>query len=139
MEAWREKGIELFPEYRNLLTDPEEHPWWFLGDLLRYAVEAEHNDDVRRLEKIFSFTEWCFQQRNTNPELWEGAFLSFYEHLVDKEVTCATIPYWVKPEIFSEMRFEYKKRLSRKGKLLYHDLIIRYNDFHGTDFHTDET
>ena len=75
------------------------------------------NREIRKaLKEIFKFTEWCFEQRNRNPDIWNAAATAFLEHLADNDERAEIIPSWVKPEIFLDMKSEFKKRRERDGE-----------------------
>ena len=84
MSVWRRKAIESFPELRRELNDRHEidtvyglwieylFPLW--SDAHRYG-----NDD--KLNRIYRYADWCFQQRSE--DLMNSAGVCFYEHVLD--------------------------------------------------------
>lgn len=141
MEKWREYAIRLFPDFRGFYEDDEETIWSVLSDQLREVREAHRNGDIDRLKRIYEFAEWCFLQRDIQPEMWEAAVPAFYEHLVDRTETYDVIPQWIKPEIFRELLpvFEHRLvKLPRDYGLVqpgsYPELLVEYDQVHGTNF-----
>jgi len=86
------------------------------------------------MEKIFKFTEWCLSQRKRNGDIWNAAATAFLEHLADEDERAEIIPFWVKPEIFLEMKSEFKKRREYKGEGKFQILLEKYNKTNSTDF-----
>jgi hypothetical protein len=141
MEPWRELAIKLFPDYRVLYEEESETIWSVLFDQLSEVIEAHLNGNINRLEKIYGFAEWCYAQRDIEPELWEAAVPAFYEHLVDHTETYHAIPQWIKPAIFQELLpvFEYRLvSLPKEYGIIqpgsYHELLVQYDQANGTNF-----
>jgi len=91
-------------------------------------------EDREGLARIFKFTEWCFEQKELNQEVWSAAAGAFLEHLADHDQNAEIIPLRVKPEIFAEMQSEFKKRRERYGEGKFQKLLEKYNALNGTDF-----
>jgi hypothetical protein len=127
MSTWRRLALELFPEMRRLWQDPETSYYWIFFDLLPLTVAAHEAGNTEELERIYRFGEWCFKQRRRAPDVWNAAYTAFYEHLVDKDVTLEGIPFWVPPDIFEEMKFEFEKRLNRRGEGKFEELVRKYS------------
>lgn len=137
MSKWRRLAVPLFPEHSSGL-DAFQQP-----DLTIYQVFFVLREDVEThiqlndqdgLERIFEFTEWCFEQRSHTPEIWNAAATAFLEHLADDDKKADIIPLWVKPEIFLDMKSEFKKRRERDGEGKYQILLEKYNQEHSTNF-----
>ena len=134
MSDWRKLALELFPELRTYIRDKETTIYWLFFDLLPIAVAAHKAQNTKKLEVIYRFADWCHKQKDRAPDIWNAAYTAFYEHLVDDEVTLEAIPYWIKPGLFQDMRDEFEKRLERKGKGKFRELLKRYNEANSIDF-----
>ena len=130
MSTWRRLALELFPEMRRFIQEKDTSYYWVFMDLLPMVVRAHEAEDTSALRRIYRFAEWCFEQRHRAPDLCNAAATAFYEHLVDKPVTLEAIPRWVKPEIFEDMEYEFKRRLDRQGPNRFQELVDRYRDSH---------
>jgi hypothetical protein len=82
MSAWRRKAIELFPDLRSEVEDPDATIYSVFFALLPRCREAHDRDDTSELEKIYGFAEWCASQKAK--DLWNSAGVAFYEHLFDE-------------------------------------------------------
>jgi hypothetical protein len=83
MSVWRRKAIEAFPELRRELNDRHEIPtvyalWRELLSMWRDAHTSANGD---KLDRIYRYADWCFQQRAE--DLWNSTAVSFYEHILD--------------------------------------------------------
>ena len=134
MEAWRRLAIELFPEYAGKYLNTDSI-YSVLSDLEDMVDEAHQQNNENDLVRIYKFTEWCYSQKDNDPDIWEAASITFYQHLLDNDLTLWAIPYWVKPDTFQEKRddFETRMELERRGTKFY-ELLDRYNEVNGTDF-----
>ena len=134
MEAWRNLAIELFPEYKDIYSNTESI-YSVLSDLEDMVDEAHQQNNEDNLARIYKFTEWCYSQKDNDPDIWDAASTTFYGHLLDSDQTLWAIPYWVKPDTFQEMRDEFETRmvLERRGAEFY-KLLDLYNEVNGTDF-----
>lgn len=137
MSTWKRIAVQLFPEYSSGL-DAFQKPhmniyqvfFRFEKDIDKY-IEA-NNQEI--LAKIFKFTEWCFEQRKSNRDIWNAAATAFLEHLADKDERAEIIPLWVKPDVFLDMKDEFKKRRERKGVGKFQILLKKYNQANSTNF-----
>lgn len=81
MAAWRRRAIELFPDLREEIVDPDNSIYFLFGGLRHRAWKAHAEDDAAELAKIYGFAAWCYGQRTG--ELANAAGVAFYEHLFD--------------------------------------------------------
>jgi len=133
MEAWRRLAIELFPECEGkyLNTDSILSVLSDLEDMVDAAHRQNNEDDLVR---IYKFTEWCYSQKDNDPDIWEAASMTFYQHLLDSDLTLWAIPYWVKPDTFREMRGEYDTRMwLERRDLEFSRLLDLYEEVNGID------
>ena len=83
MSVWRRKAIESFPELRRELNDRREietiYGLWF--ELLSLWRDAHTAGNDEKLDRIYRYADWCFQQRTE--DLWNSAGVCFYEHVLD--------------------------------------------------------
>jgi hypothetical protein len=128
MGTWRRKAIEKF----SLKFSPLHHESIYdvFQTLLKMVVEAHSKCDEKLLKDIYEYAEWCFDQKAK--DLWNAAGVSFYEHLVDNEITLKAIAYWIKPEIFVNIKGLLGWRLKEKEG--YHKLVDEYNQINKTNF-----
>ena len=133
MSAWKRYALELFPEHKNWIEDENLTPTIYdiFFDLLPIAEEAHVNQNKEALGKIYEFSEWCWRQKQTAPDIYNAVAVAFYEHLVDNETLLKDIPYWIKPEIFNDIKILFEERLSSEA---YQDLVKRYNGENQTNF-----
>lgn len=115
MSVWRRKAIECLPEKRVEFQDPGESIYMVFSTLLQAAVAAHKANDRDRLEKIYTFAEWCSQQIAT--DLWNAAGVSFYEHLGDYPETLTAMPQWVKRSRYYHIRGLLRERLTEDQML----------------------
>ena len=140
MEPWRELAVQLFPERKGVYEDPNERVWFVLFDLHDSVVAAHEANDIDMLRKIYTFAEWCHSQKESNPEIWEAAYMAFYEHLVEDRATYAAIPEWLPPAVFEDVLPEFEDRLDNKEKYpgdrpgTFEELLQMYDAVRGTDF-----
>lgn len=129
MSSWRRKATELFYDERHdfLGKDDTIHTLFFI--LLPRVRRAHRENNKTELEKIYSFAEWCMNQKAK--DLWNAAGVAFYEHLVDEKLTREAIPQWIKPTVFEKIQYLFKDRLEQGD---YEILIDHYNNAHGTKF-----
>lgn len=102
MSVWRKKAMEILPEEKKELEDPQTSIYGALGLMLSALRPAHEENNTERLKKIYGFAEWCFNQKAK--DLWNAAGVAFYEHLGDQRITFEAIPYWVKPGIYKEIK-----------------------------------
>ncbi|HET9909951.1 MAG TPA: hypothetical protein VFQ23_25105 [Anaerolineales bacterium] len=128
---------EMFPEYSTGL-DAFQKPHMNIYQVF-FTFESDIDGliqakDQESVAKIFKFTEWCFDQRKRNHDIWNAAATAFLEHLADKDERAEIIPFWIKPEIFLDMKSEFKKRRERDGKGKFQTLVEKYNQINNTNF-----
>src|SRR5688572_12596252 len=109
MSVWRQKAIEIAPELKREFQDPNLTPYTVFTELLFLLKQAHDRGDVERLRKIYNYAEWCFRQKEQ--KLWKAAWVSFYEHLGDTDITFSAFTNWVKREIYFEIRELLNQRL----------------------------
>lgn len=134
MSVWRRKAIESFPELRKEFEDPETSIYGVFLELLPMAREAHSTNDRETLVKIYTYASWCARQKEQI--LWNAAGVSFYEHLVENEMTLEGIPEWVPSDIFVETKGLMALMLNDADK--YAELIRAYNKRNKTNFPTIE-
>ena len=116
MSTWRQKAIECAPELKREFESSDLTPSVFM-ELLPITRQAHIDKDNDRLEKIYSYAEWCSCQKDE--KLWNAAGVSFYEHLGDDEETFSGFTSWIKKEIYFEIRDLLNHRMDDdKMKLL---------------------
>ncbi len=137
MSAWKRIATQLFPEHSSG-PDAFQKPHMTIYQVffrLRKDVEKYIQlEDQEGLKRVFEFTEWCFQQRNQNRDVWNAAATAFLEHLADNDENPEIIPLWVKPDIFLDMKSEFMKRRERDGEGKFQKLLEKYNQVNSTDF-----
>jgi hypothetical protein len=139
MNTWKSIAVQTFPEHLSGL-DAFQKPHMSIyqvffklrKDVERY-IQSENHEGMAR---VFKFTEWCFEQRQSNSDVWNAAATAFLEHLADDDESAKIIPAWVKPEIFLAMKSEFQKRRERDGKGKFQELLEKYNQVNSTDFQT---
>jgi hypothetical protein len=140
LETWRELAIRLFPDHAGIYAEEDETVWQVFFDLQHSVVRAHEANDVDRLEKIYSFAEWCHTQKGIEPEYWTAAYAAFYEHLGEKAITYYALPNWVKPAVFKDILGELEDRLDNKEKYpfdtpgSFKQLLEMYDAVNGTSF-----
>ena len=121
MSTWRRKAIECLPELKKEFGRDKATIYEVFSEMISAAVKAHLEKDKEKLQKIYGFAEWCFQQKDK--DLWNAAGVAFYEHLGDHEATRNEIHLWVKPNIFTAIRGLLELRLDskemKKIELLY--------------------
>ncbi len=111
MSTWRRKAIECLPELKRDFEQPDTSIYSVFFELLPAAVAAHKQNDTVKLERIYSFAEWCFGQKEK--ELWNAAGVAFYEHLGDYEETSREISKWVKRDVYRDIRGLLEWRLDK--------------------------
>src|SRR6476620_1712651 len=83
MSVWRRRAIESFPELQRKLNsrDEIEDVYSLWSELFAMWLGAHRIGDVELLDRIYSYTDWCFQQRATN--LWNSVGVCFYERVLE--------------------------------------------------------
>lgn len=130
-------AVQSFPEYSSgmdAFQKPHMSIYQVFFRLERDIDEYIQSNNQEGLSRIFKFTEWCFEQRNSNPDIWNAAATAFLEHLADKDERAEIIPLWVKPEIFLAMKSEFVKRRERDGQGKFQILLEKYNLKNSTNF-----
>ena len=122
MSKWKLKGIELFPDLREEIENPENSIYTFFFELLQRVRQAHLNKNQSELENIYGFAKWCFQQ--TAKDLWNAASVGFYEHLGDDEITRKEITKWITPQMFEQLSPLFQNRMNEKD---YLELCNYYN------------
>ena len=117
MSAWRRKALELFPDLRSDIEDPDSSVMGLFFDLLPRCRDAHDRNDSDELKKIYGFAEWCASQKAK--ELWNAAGVGFYEHLADSAKTLDAIPLWLSKQVFEDIAAPLEKRvgMERVAKL----------------------
>lgn len=109
MSVWRHKAIEIAPELKKDFQDPDLSPYTVFSELLYLLEQAHINKDTPKIQKIYDYAEWCFQQKDQ--KLWNSAGVSFYEHLGDNDVLFLQFTNWVKKSIYMDIRNLLYQRL----------------------------
>ena len=102
MSTWRQKAIECAPELKKEFQASDLTPYTVFMELLPLTRQAHIDKNYEKLEKIYSYAEWCNKQKDE--KLWNSVGVCFYEHLVDEEVTFNQFTNWIKKEIYIEIR-----------------------------------
>jgi hypothetical protein len=133
MSAWRRLALELFPEHSRYIqrTDFVFSIHLMFFELLPWTRKAHERQDDDFLRRAYQYAEWCWSQRKRSGHIYNAVCVSFYEHLVDHEVTFEAIPFWIKPEIFADLRGLFEWRLSPDR---YQELLAKYNTINHTNF-----
>ncbi|MDJ0522495.1 MAG: hypothetical protein QNJ90_10545 [Planctomycetota bacterium] len=79
MAAWRRRALESFPDLRTQLNTQDFTTYDLFRELVARAHDAHDQRDESRLDAIYGFAEWCFDQKAK--DLWNAAGVSFYEDL----------------------------------------------------------
>jgi hypothetical protein len=127
LSTWRRKAIEKFSLKFSPLNN--ESIYDVFQTLLEMVVDAHVKCDEKLLKEIYEYAEWCSDQKAK--DLWNAAGVSFYEHLVDTEITLRNIPNWIKPEIFMNIKGLLGWRLKEKED--YERLVDEYNKINNTN------
>jgi hypothetical protein len=98
MSAWQQKVVELFPDLREDVDEPDVTIYDVFRELLARVHEAHVRRDAEELRRIYGYAEWCFHQ--PEEEMWNAAGVAFYEHLVDQPATLQGIAEWLRPDVF---------------------------------------
>lgn len=109
MSAWRKKAIECAPELKKEFEDPELTIYSVFMELLPLTREAHKVNNTDKLKKIYDFAEWCHKQKDKN--IWNAVGVSFYEHLADYNETFNEFTYWIKKEIYIDIRNLLNQRI----------------------------
>jgi hypothetical protein len=86
MAVWRRRVLELFPDLRREFQRRQCSICSVFFHLLPLVREAHDTGDVDLARRIFSFAEWCLDQKGG--EVSNASAVAFYEHLFDEK------PYW---------------------------------------------
>jgi len=136
VSTWKRIAVQLFPEHHSgfdSFQKPHMTIYQIFFQLRKDAEEYIRTGNQEGLRRIFTFVEWCFEQRNRNSNVWNAAATAFLEHLADDDQGAAVIPAWVKPDIFKEMQSEFMKRRERDGEGKFQLLLDDYNRVNFTD------
>ena len=111
MANWRRKALALFPEIQHDVQRPDSTVYAVFFELLPMVREAHQENNVERLQRIYGFAEWCFEQKAK--DLWNAAGVAFYEHLFDSHETlwCEFVR-WLSPKVVEECWGLWEWRLS---------------------------
>jgi hypothetical protein len=112
MSAWRRKALELFPDLRRDIEDPDASVMSIFFDLLPRCRAAHDRNDSDELKRIYGFADWCASQKEK--ELWNAAGVGFYEHLADSTQTLDAIPLWVKKQVFEDIAGLLEERVGKE-------------------------
>jgi hypothetical protein len=129
VSVWRRKASEMFYDLRFEFQGSSDTIYSLFFALLPRLVKAHEDSDINTIKNIYEYSEWCFYQRDKN--LWNAVSVGLYEHLADKVITLKAIPYYIKPDIFFELKELYKQRLSEDK---YMELLNDFNRVNGTDY-----
>ena len=122
MSVWRRKAIELFPDLRVDIEDPDCTTYSLLMDLRFLLVKAHQANDENMLQSIYGYAAWCMNQRPK--DLWNAAGVVFYEHLVDDNRTLEQIPTRLSNDIFSNVVGLFAWRMADDS---FAQLVENYN------------
>jgi hypothetical protein len=137
MDNWKRIAIQSFPEHSSgwdAFKKSHMTIYQVFFTLRNDAGEYIKTGNQEGLGRIFKFTEWCYEQKKDNLDIWNAAATAFLEHLADDDESSKIIPYWVKPDIFLAMKSEFKKRRDRDGEGKFRKLLDMYNQINSTNF-----
>lgn len=115
MSVWRRKAIACLTDGQRRVGDNSTSIYEVFSEVLADTIIAHKENDEIKLKKYYDFAEWCFRQKDET--LWNAAGVSFYEHLGDHPETSATIPVWIKKDIYLQIRGLLKLRLDERELL----------------------
>lgn len=77
-------------------------------------VRTAHEEaDTETLRRIYSFAEWCFEQKAH--DMWNAAGVAFYEHLFDSHRSLWNqFVQWLSPQIVEGCWRLWESRLSEE-------------------------
>ena len=122
MRTWRRKALEYLPDLKADIEAPGSTPMGLFFELLPRVRDAHDLKNNAELRRIYSFATWC--AREQTEELWNAAYVGFFEHLVDSVNTRNAIAEWVPKDIFEETLSLFATRMSDAA---LQDLIAKYN------------
>jgi hypothetical protein len=111
MSVWRRKAIECLPQLKKEFEHPDNSIYNVFSEMLSALVIAYKEQDNEKINRIYSFAEWCLNQKEK--DLWNAAGVAFYEHLGDHQETLTELPKWVKPNIYAQIRGLLELRLEK--------------------------
>lgn len=123
MATWRRRAIELFPDLRDDLQNPDFTIYSLFTELLPAVGEAHRAQDEQRLATIYGFAEWCARQRSKPP--WNAAGVSFYEHLFDEPSMREAVIPWLPADIRAKHLSLWEWRLAPKDFDKLKKLLVR--------------
>ena len=112
MSAWREKAMEILPEYKKDFEQPGTSIYEVFAHMFGELIRAHQANNTDRLKKIYAFAEWCLHQKAK--DIWNAAGVSFYEHLGDHPEILEAMPHWVKPNVYEQVKGLLEIRLTEK-------------------------
>ena len=112
MSVWRRKALELFPELKDELTDPDNTPYRVFSELVPRCRKAHAQKDEEMLKKIYGYAAWCARQ--PAKDLWNAAGVSFYEHIVKCDAAVKGFPRWVDADIFKDVECLLEDAMERE-------------------------
>jgi hypothetical protein len=136
MSTWKQMAVQSFPEHSTGFWAFKKRHMNIYQVFFALKEDAEtyiQTDNQEGLERIFKFTEWCFDHQDRNPDIWNAAATAFLEHLADDDSRAAIIPNWVRPDIFQAMQSEFQMRRERDGEGKYQILLEMYNQVRSTN------
>jgi hypothetical protein len=133
VSAWRRLALQLFPEHRRIIQSNEFifSIYQLFFDLLPMTIEAHEIGNNDFLRRVYQFAEWCWKQKPRSDDVYNAVCVSFYEHLVDHVASRNSIQYWLKPEIFEDIRDIFPPRMTEDE---YKQLLDLYNSVNHTNF-----
>ena len=137
MSTWKRIAVQSFPEHSSgwdAFKKPHMTIYQVFFALRKDVQEYIKTGNQEGLSRVFNFTEWCYEQKQNSPDIWNAAATAFLEHLADDDESAAIIPYWVKPDIFIAMKSEFKKRREQDGEGKFQKLLGMYNQINSTNF-----
>ena len=102
MSSWRKRAIEVLPERKKELEDPDLSVYSVFTEMLTALEEACKANDTEKIANIYDYAGWCHTQKDQ--KLWNAAGVSFYEHLADEDAVFASFKTYVSKEIFASIR-----------------------------------
>ena len=110
MAAWRRRALELFPDLKAELQNPDFTIHQLYFELLPQVKAAHRAQDDVVLRRVYGFADWCRAQRTEN--LWNAAGVAFYEHLFDTWSDRERVLPWLSPAVIADSWSLWEARLT---------------------------
>jgi hypothetical protein len=104
--------LELFPDLRSEISEPDNSVYELFSILLPRCGTAYRDGDTVELERIFAFASWCSSQ--SAKELWNAAGVAFFEHLPDIPGLVSDLPKFIPKPVFEDIASLLEDRVSAR-------------------------